>query len=546
MASWYFTLLVAAVVYTVFKLKGVGRRPKGFPPGPPTLPIIGNLHQIPAKKQYLQLQKWAQTYGPVYSLILGTQVMIVLSADIAVKDLLDKRSAIYSSRPEMYIGNQVASSGLRMVLMEYGETWRQIRRIFHGLLHLKAAKSYMPYQDLESTSMMIAVLEEPDLIFDHIRRYTNSFSTQIVYGFRTPRIDDPRLLKLYKNTEDWSHVTASAGAALLDAFPVLRGLPEVARPLYRHARRVADMTVGLSMEMWGEIKGRVKEGTAKPCFCVGVVKAQQDEGHSDKMCAMMAGTAMEASSDTSASTLAGFIQAMVLYPEAQKAAQATADEVWGEEFPSLADFENPKAQYIRACVKETLRWMPTAILGIPHSPVRDDEYMGYKIPKGAAVVYNVWAIHMDPNRHANPRSFDPSRYMDDFTSSSESAQNPDVSKRDHFTFGAGRRVCSGMHVVDRSLFLVIARLVWAFDFGRAVDENGREIVPDQDDLVGGLLVQPRPFKMRITPRSEARAAKVREAWEGCKKLLDEEEQWRGVPIGMPYTTYEMDTGGEGV
>jgi hypothetical protein len=153
---------------------------------------------------------------------------------------------------------------------------------------------------------------------------------------------------------------------------------------------------------------------------------------------------------------------------------------------------------------------------------------------------------MDPNRHANPRAFDPSRYMHDLTASSESAQNPDVSKRDHFTFGAGRRVCSGMHVVDRSLFLVIARLVWAFDFGRAVDEKGKEIVPDQDDLVGGLLVQPRPFKLRITPRSEARAGKVREAWEGCKELLDEEEQWKDAPMGMPYTTYEMDTGGEGV
>jgi hypothetical protein len=289
----------------------------------------------------------------------------------------------------------------------------------------------MPYQDLESTSMMIAVLDEPDLIFDHIRRYTNSFSTQIVYGFRTPRIDDPRLLKLYKNTEDWSHVTGSGGAALLDAFPVLRGLPEFARPLYQHARGVAESTVSFNSELWFDARKRINEETAKvlisspsmdhllsnlpsriqvkesrldannpihsqPCFCVGVVKAQEDEGHSDKLCAMMAGTALEASSDTSASTLAGFIQAMVLYPAAQRAAQATADEVWGEEFPSLADFENPKAQYIRACVKETLRWMPTAILGIPHSPVRDDEYMGYKIPKGATVVYNVWSVSRIP------------------------------------------------------------------------------------------------------------------------------------------------------
>lgn len=54
--------------------------------------------------------------SPVYSLILGTKVMIVLSSDKAVKDLLDKKSAIYSSRPDMYLG-QIVSGGLRTVLL---------------------------------------------------------------------------------------------------------------------------------------------------------------------------------------------------------------------------------------------------------------------------------------------------------------------------------------------------------------------------------------------------------------------------------------------
>jgi hypothetical protein len=55
--------------------------------------------------------------SPVYSLILGTKTYIVLSSDQAVKDLLDKRSSIYSSRPDMYIGQDVASGGHRFVVM---------------------------------------------------------------------------------------------------------------------------------------------------------------------------------------------------------------------------------------------------------------------------------------------------------------------------------------------------------------------------------------------------------------------------------------------
>lgn len=271
---------------------------------------------------------------------------------------------------------------------------------------------------------------------------------------------------------------------------------------------------------------------------MGLANAQAEEGLGDDLAAMIASTALEASSDTTASTLRGFLQAMVLYPEAQRQAQEAIDRVCGERYPSMADMDDPEARYIRCCMKETLRWMPTAILGVPHAALRDDEYMGYKIPKGATVVYNAWGVHMDPRRHDNPRAFNPSRYLHDLTNSMESAQIPDVSQRDHFSFGAGRRVCQGMHVADRSLFLVIARLMWAFDISKAVDGDGNEIAPEQDDLVGGFLMQPRIFPVRITPRSELRASRVRKAWAGCQELLDNEQQWKEVPKGMPFIRYE--------
>lgn len=108
-----------AVVACLYGLRKVGQRPKDFPPGPPTLPIIGNLHLMPKRQGHHQFKRWAEEYGPIYSLMLGpSQVMVVLSSDQAIKDLLDKRSGIYSSRPEMYLG-QIVSGGLRMLLMVY-------------------------------------------------------------------------------------------------------------------------------------------------------------------------------------------------------------------------------------------------------------------------------------------------------------------------------------------------------------------------------------------------------------------------------------------
>lgn len=73
------------------------------------------------------------------------------------------------------------------------------------------------------------------------------------------------------------------------------------------------------------------------------------------------GNGLEAGSDTTAAALYAFVQAMVLYPDVQKKAQAQLAEICGSRLPEISDFD--KLPYIRCIMKETLRWLPTAILG---------------------------------------------------------------------------------------------------------------------------------------------------------------------------------------
>jgi len=73
-----------------------------------------------------------------------------------------------------------------------------IRKMVHSILNIKAARSYVPYQDLENKQMLHGLMSEPDLFIDHIRRYTNSLTTQMVFGFRTTGIDDPKLKRLFE------------------------------------------------------------------------------------------------------------------------------------------------------------------------------------------------------------------------------------------------------------------------------------------------------------------------------------------------------------
>lgn len=79
---------------------------------------------------------------------------------------------------------------------------------------------------------------------------------------------------------------------------------------------------------------------------------------------------------------------MVVFSEVQKQAQEEIDRVCGDRLPVMED--EPNLQYIRGCVKESMRWMPTDLLGVPHAVIKDDEYMGYIIPEAASVIWNVW------------------------------------------------------------------------------------------------------------------------------------------------------------
>ena len=249
----------------------------------------------------------------------------------------------------------------------------------------------------------------------------------------------------------------------------------------------------------------------------------------------------QAGSDTTASILYGFILALLIWPEVQTKLQAEIDRVVGpDRLPTIDDYE--QLLYVRCCIKEAMRWMPTVILGVPHAALQEDQYNGYRIPAGATVINNVWAIHMDPERSPSPRLFNPDRFADDPRTLYESATG-EAQKRDNYVFGAGRRLCQGIHIAERSLFLGISRLVWAFEFSPALDATtGTPVKYDGDDLVGGITVEPRPYACTVKPRSELKADLIREAVRAdADAFLDSKTgQWKKTPDGMAFSTWIPD------
>lgn len=138
-----------------------------------------------------------------------------------------------------------------------------IRKLMHLVLNINAAKGYVPYQDLEAKQLLCNLLDEPQHFIAHIRRFTHSVTTQMVFGFRTKSSDDEKLKKLYHCVEKWSEVVGSSTAALLDVYPPLRRLPDFMLPQRRYAKELHESEKQLHVGHWLDAKTRILKGTSK-------------------------------------------------------------------------------------------------------------------------------------------------------------------------------------------------------------------------------------------------------------------------------------------
>ena len=84
-------------------------------------------------------------------------------------------------------------------------------------------------------------------------------------------------------------------------------------------------------------------------------------------------------------TTAWFLLAMAMHPEVQAKAQRELDSAFNSRrLPEHDDLG--RLPYCHAVFLEILRWRATVPLGIPHRVMAEDEYGGYRIPKGAIII----------------------------------------------------------------------------------------------------------------------------------------------------------------
>ncbi|EKD19257.1 uncharacterized protein L3040_009302 [Drepanopeziza brunnea f. sp. 'multigermtubi'] len=511
-------LLTGAIIYFLNVPNSLkdGRR-RHLPPGPKGYPLIGNMLDL-ADSDLVRgkARAWAKKYGDVFYTKIGGTDYVWLSSPKAVKDLMDKKSNIYSSRAVLPLAQDVASAGRRQLFMPYGPQWRQLRKASHLLLNAASAVKYEPVQDFESKQLMTELLESPDQFYHHNRRYSSSVIMLVTYGYRVPKWEDPLNQSIYKVLDNLTEMTAP-GAHAVDSFPSFASLPEWMLGNWRtFGKKVFEHDSKFYMGLWEKLKKDVDAGTARDCFCKSFyLNNPEKQGIDDLLAAYTCGGLVEAGSETTSTTLNNLFLALTLFPDAVTKAHEELDRVVGSDrMPTFEDEKN--LPYIRAMIKEVLRWRAVNKFGMVHATSEDDWYEGHFIPKGTVAVLNWWAIHMNPEIHPEPEIFRPERFLDKPLSAAEYINVSDPYGRDHFTYGAGRRVCPGVHVAEKSLFINAVRTLWGFNISKKRGPDGKLVEPEQA-MVRGFLSVPKPFECTITPRSDKHARIIRETFAQAEK-----------------------------
>ena len=118
-------------------------RDRNIPPGPPRLPLIGNLHQAPPEGAlpWLTYAKWAEQYGPIFSVQFGGSTFIMLSDETMVHELLDKRGNKYSDRPRLVQAGENLTKGRHILLRSYDEDFRRHQKMEAPVLSPRASQT---------------------------------------------------------------------------------------------------------------------------------------------------------------------------------------------------------------------------------------------------------------------------------------------------------------------------------------------------------------------------------------------------------------------
>jgi cytochrome P450 len=410
-------------------------------PGPPGLPLLGNLLRLRGDRLGFLLGA-AREFGGVVRLPIAMQLAHLVTDPAGVKRVLQDNADNYG-RETRSIAVLRATLG-EGLLTTAGEGWRRKRRLAQPAFHKQRLAGFAATM-AEAAAACVErwrPLAERGTAFDvapEMARLTLHILGLCIFERDLTGEADSIAQAVVAALH---HTVDNLGAL----FPLPESVPTPANRRFKAALRELDRVV------LGLIDERRRSGQDRGDLLSMLLAARDEEtgeGLSDRQLRDELMTLLLAGHETTAMSLSWTLYLLSLHPAVRRAVEEEARAVLGQRRPGAEDL--PRLRVTRMVLEESMRLYPPAWL-ITRSVTADDEIGGYRIPAGTGVLLSPYVTHRDPALWDNPEGFDPERFAPE---RAEDAARPRYA---YFPFGGGPHLCIGAGFAMMEAAIILATI----------------------------------------------------------------------------------------
>nr|CAB3445750.1 unnamed protein product [Digitaria exilis] len=444
-----------------------------LPPGPTSLPIIGNLLDVASKLPHRSLWRLAERYGPLVSVRIGTAVVVVVSSPAVAREVLKTHNGSITGRRAPDAWNGAGHAANSLITLPAGRRWRELRRI--GAEHLLSPRR-LDGHGLRA-AIRAALLDMRRRVFEE----SSSSAPVEVAGVAFATMADLIWRAMFSCSLDAATMRDMHGVAkeavrlaltpnISDFFPAVAAmdLQGVRRGMAKQMRKVYEL---IDHEIDKRRRGREETGSGGGSGggsgdehkAADLLEVMLDMWEVDEVDVFLAAV------DSIPSTIEWAMAELLQNPEAMKKLKEQLNSVLGsKECVECSDVDG--VPYLQAVIKETLR-LHSLVPLVTNNAEDTVEIQGHVIPKGCNVIVNLWAIHHNAEVWTHPCKFIPERFLQ----CNKEFNYQGTDDFDFVPFSAGRRRCLGLPLATRMLPAVLGSMLHHFEW-----------TPPQEAMKNGL------------------------------------------------------------
>ncbi|KAI3793518.1 hypothetical protein L1987_36137 [Smallanthus sonchifolius] len=470
-----------------------------LPPGPPGWPVVGNLFQVAGSgKPFFQyVRELLPTYGPIFTLKMGSRTMIIVSNADLVHEALIEKGTIFATRPAENPTRTIFSCNKFTVNASmYGPVWRSLRR--NMVQNALSAGKIRTFRHVRVTAMdkFVERLKAEAAanggavwVLKNARFAVFCILLAMCFGVE---MDEETIEKMDNMMKT---VLITLDPRIDDYLPLLRPFFSKQR---KKATEVREQQIATLVPFIEQRRSAVKnpgsDPTAAEFSYLDTLFDLTVEGRkyppTNPEIVTLCSEFLNGGTDTTGTAIEWAIARFIENPSIQSKLNDEIKTTVGDKRVDEKDVEN--MPYLNAVVKELLRKHPPTYFSLTHSVTEPAKLAGYDIPTGTNVEFFLPAIAEDPKLWTNPKQFDPDRFL----TGGEDADITGVTGVKMMPFGVGRRICPGLGMATVHVNLMIARMVQEFEWS----SYPKDTKVDFSEKLEFTVVMKNSLRAMIKPR----------------------------------------------